>query len=174
MYEYVIGFKPTGRHGNADAMSRLPLQDQPSSTPSPAEIVCLVEGLQEAPVNATQIQSWTRRDPVLSKVWQLTKQGWNETLPEDARMKPLRMKRGDLSLVNGCVLWGSCVIVPEVGQKQLLAELHAGHQGMAKMKSVARSFFWWPGMDAELEGMARECELCQQSRGLPPVAPLHP
>ena len=29
-------------------------------------------------------------------------------------------------------------------------------------------------MDTEIEGMARECELCQQSRGLPSPAPLHP
>ena len=59
MYEYVISFKPTASHGNADTMSRLPLPDQPSSTPSPAEIV-RVEGLQEALVTVTQIQSWTR------------------------------------------------------------------------------------------------------------------
>ena len=29
-------------------------------------------------------------------------------------------------------------------------------------------------MDTEIEGIARKCELCQQSCGLPPVAPLHP
>ena len=39
------------------------------------------------------------------------------------------------------MLWGFRNIVPEAGQKQLLLELHAGHQGMAKMKSVACSFF---------------------------------
>lgn len=174
MYQYVIAFKPTERHGNADAMSRLPLSDQPSSTPSPAEIVCLVEGLHEAPVTAAQIQNWTRRDPVMSKVWQLTKQGWSETCPEDARLKPFWLKRGELALLDGCVLWGSRVIVPESGREQLLLELHAGHQGVARMKSLARSFFWWPGMDAQIEDVARDCDLCQQSRGLPPAAPLHP
>jgi len=50
-------------------------------------------------------------------------------------------------------------------------ELHAGNQGMAKMKSVARSFFWWPGMDTEIEGLAKKCELFLQTCGLPPVAP---
>ena len=80
---HAISFKPTASHGNADAMSRLPLPDQPSSTPSPAEIVGLVEGLQEAPVTVTQIQSWTRQDPVLLKVWQLTKHSWSEKPPED-------------------------------------------------------------------------------------------
>ena len=72
------------------------------------------------------------------------------------------------------MLWGSHVVVLEPGRKQLLLELHAGHQKMVKMKSLARLFFWWPGMDAQIEGMAKECELCQQSCGLPLSAPLHP
>ena len=29
-------------------------------------------------------------------------------------------------------------------------------------------------MDTEIEGLAKKCELCLQSCGLPPVAPLHP
>ena len=115
MYEYVISFKPTASHSNADAMSRLLLPDEPSSTPAPAEIVCLVEGLQEAPITATQIQTWTRRDPVLSRVWQLSKQGWSEDCPEDPQLKPFWLKRGELSLLDGCVVWGFRIIVPEAG-----------------------------------------------------------
>ena len=41
---------------------------------------------------------------------------------------------------------------------------------MAKMKSVARSFSWWPGMNTEIEGLAKKCELHLQSRGLPPAS----
>ena len=91
MYEYLISLKPIDSHGNS--MSQLPLPDEPSHTPSPAEIVCLVEGLQEAPVTATQIQTWTRRDPVLSGVWQLTKQGWSEDCPDDPQLKPFWLKK---------------------------------------------------------------------------------
>ena len=91
-YEYVISFKPTAGLGNADAMSRLPLPNQPSSTPSPAEIVGLVDGLQEAPVKVTQIQSWTRQDLIMSNVWQFTKQGWSEMPPEDPQLKPFWLK----------------------------------------------------------------------------------
>ncbi len=46
MYEYTMGFRSTTRHGNADAMSRLPLPEKPDTTPVPAELVLLVEHLR--------------------------------------------------------------------------------------------------------------------------------
>ena len=81
--------------------------------PSPAKILGLVEGLQEAPVTVMQIQSWTRRDPVMSKVWQLNKQGWSEKPLEDPLLQPFWLKCGELSLLDGCVFWGYCIIAPE-------------------------------------------------------------
>ncbi len=42
------------------------------------------------------------------------------------------------------------------------------------MKALARSYVWWPGMDADIEKLAKECSVCQQLRPAPAVAPLHP
>ena len=50
-----------------------------------------------------------------------------------------------------CVLWGARVIVPPPGREQVVHELHKTHPGIARMKSLARSYVWWPKMDAELE-----------------------
>ena len=33
---------------------------------------------------------------------------------------------------------------------------------------------WWPNMDKEIEDVDKQCDTCQSSRFLPPVAPLHP
>ena len=64
-YEYTISFRSTSKHSNADTISRLPLPNQPSSTPVPSE---LIENLDQASITANQIATWTKRDPVLSKV----------------------------------------------------------------------------------------------------------
>ena len=40
------------------------------------------------------------------------------------------------------------------------------------MKQVARSYVWWPGMDRELEEMAKTCTPCQAQRKAPPKVPL--
>ena len=32
------------------------------------------------------------------------------------------------------------------------------HQGVARMKAMARSHVWWPGMDDDIEETARRCQ----------------
>ncbi len=42
------------------------------------------------------------------------------------------------------------------------------------MKALARSYVWWPGMDAAVEGCIKSCPVCQESRPSPATAPLYP
>ena len=42
------------------------------------------------------------------------------------------------------------------------------------MKAVARSYFWWPGLDKEVEKLASGCVICQSVKNNTPSAPLHP
>ena len=65
------------------------------------------------------------------------------------------------------------MIVPPQGQQQLL-KLHAGHPGVARMKGLARTIVWWPGLDGDIECKVGSCSSCQETRNAPPKAPLHP
>lgn len=65
------------------------------------------------------------------------------------------------------------MVVPLAGPHQLLQELHAGHQGMVKVKSLVHSFFWWPKLDADIEAVAGACGKCQQTQGIPPSISTH-
>ena len=42
------------------------------------------------------------------------------------------------------------------------------------MKSVARSHMWWPGMDADIESLAKSCVSCKAVKSAPSEALLHP
>ena len=72
-----------------------------------------------------------------------------------------------------CVV-GTRVVVPPAGRTRVVEELHEGHPGVSRMKSLARSFVWWPGMDHDLEAKVKSCQHCQITRHSPPPAPLHP
>ena len=51
----------------------------------------------------------------------------------------------------------SRIIVPKQGREKLLALLHEGHPGICKMKGLARSYVWWPNIDADLEVQVKQC-----------------
>ena len=71
-------------------------------------------------------------------------------------------------------MWGVRVVVPQKFQSHVLQELHQGHLGVVKMKSLARSYVWWPGIDRDIEHVAKLCTGCQEVQKAPSLAPLHP
>jgi len=65
-------------------------------------------------------------------------------------------------------------VIPAEGHEKMLDQLHQGHPGISRMKSLARSYCWWPGMDKELENKVKSCTSCQQHQQLSAAAPLQP
>lgn len=57
---------------------------------------------------------------------------------------------------------------------QILKDLHHEHPGICKMKALAHSYVWWPGLDGEIENMVQNCAVCQAVQKVHSVAPLHP
>ena len=43
-------------------------------------------------------------------------------------------------VVNGCVIWGSRVVIPPQGRAIVLEQLHDTHPGTIRMKSLGRSY----------------------------------
>ena len=66
------------------------------------------------------------------------------------------------------------VVISAQGQKAVLRELHSAHPGMTTMKSLARMYLWWPGLDKDIEESVHSCNECQLNQSNPPAAPLNP
>ncbi len=111
---------------------------------------------------------------MISRVYQYVQHGWSNSVDVGAELKPYLMKRSELSTEAGCILWGSRIVVPPQGQRRVLQELHATHPGVIKMKTLARSYVWWPHLDNDIESAVKECSTCQAIRRPDPAAPLHP
>ena len=110
-YQYKIVYKKDSEISNADGLSRLPLPTSSSQTiPVPSEHVLLLEHLSSGPVTATLIKTMTHQDKVLSRVLYFVQNGWPATVEQT--LKPYASRKYELSLLNGCVLWGyqSCCV----------------------------------------------------------------
>ena len=171
-YQYTISFKSGKTHCNADGLSRLPLPDTPSQVPLPGDTVLVLDRLSATPVSVSQIRTWTSRDPLLSRVRDFIQQGWPQSV--DTSFRPFHSRRSELSVQDGCLLWGSRVVIPPQGRALIMEEFHETHPGVSRLKSLARSYVWWPGMDSDLEEKVRRCAECQQNQKSPAKAPLHP
>ena len=48
-------------------------------------------------------------------------------------------RRHELTVHDGCVMWGHRVAIPSKARPKMLEVLHEGHPGISKAKALARS-----------------------------------
>ena len=83
-------------------------------------------------------------------------------------------KRDELTTQQGCILWGTRVIIPPSLHKKVWEELHDNHPGIFRNKSLARAYVWWPSIDSRIERTVSLCNTCQSLRSAPPTVQIHP
>ena len=94
--EYSITWRATDKNANADTLSRLPLSEAPAKVEPPAELVLMMEHIEDAPVLAKHIEKWTSRNPVSTKVYQCIHQWWSKNAEEE--LKPYWHRCLELSM----------------------------------------------------------------------------
>ena len=145
---------------------------EPATIETLPELVLLTEHLNDSPVTAKDVRSWTRKDLKLARVQQFLMHGWPSHC--DSRLDPFTSKRLELSSYDECTLWGTRVAIPRHGRDAVLKELHEGHPGMSKMKALARMYVWWLVIVSDIEKSVHICTECQEVQSSPPIAPLNP
>ena len=148
--------------------TRLPITSEIMASLQEVLLVCLIDHLAQTIVTADQIKKWTETDP---QVYRHIQQGWSSE-PEPSLKHYYRQKE-ELSIHQGCLLWGNRIIIPSAGRTLLLDQLHETHPGVSRMKRLARSFVWWPGMHQDIEEKVKKCQWCEEKH-IPAKAPIHP
>ena len=108
-YDYDIEYKSSKSHANCDGLSRLPYSHGEELPDSDSAEIYNLSQLDSLPVCANDVKREMRRDPTLSKVLDFTMNGWTYK-PQDEILKPFYMRRHELSVQNGCLMWGIRVI----------------------------------------------------------------
>ena len=173
-YQYEIEFKPSAEVASSDALSRLPLQNRKDASVEDNIFQVPVVQLRKHPVSVLDIAHQTARNRVFAKALAMTQNGWPVHFCTTPAPKPLFVRKDELSVEQGCLMWGLRTIIPPSLQEQILYELHKTHPGVARMKAVAHSHVWWPRIDSDIEERARGCKQCFKTRKAPQAAPLFP
>ncbi|XP_029709184.2 uncharacterized protein K02A2.6-like [Aedes albopictus] len=169
-YDFDIRHVSTNDFGCADMLSRLidrskqPEEDYVVAAISLEEdLVSIIhDTIDQVPVSFKAIQEETKADEALQTVLKFIRDGW----PNDARsitnpdVRPYFNRRESLTHVDGCILFHDRVVVPNKFRRQVLKQFHRGHPGMVRMKSIARSFVYWPGIGNDIEDYVRRCTPC--------------
>ncbi|XP_011869480.1 PREDICTED: uncharacterized protein K02A2.6-like, partial [Vollenhovia emeryi] len=159
-FNYKIKYRKSAEHANADCLSRLPLSNKIETH----DVIdaFLIETVNSFPIDAKIVKAETQNDVNCQKLCKILeeKQGkakrtfWNIDLNEFRE-------------INGVLMRDHRIVIPTKLRKQMLQELHVGHFGMTKMKNLARSYFWWSGLDQEIEDLVRNCANCNTYKNNP-------
>jgi hypothetical protein len=180
-FDYTIEYRETAKHGNADALSRLPAGDDKDfdreESGEDVDMVCAIRvlSLQVKPLDANVLRQESGKDPAISTLMRYTREGWPQRHAEmDEEVRQFQKLSNSLSVCNGCLVYGTRVVIPKSLQTKVLELLHIGHFGMERMKQLARTAVYWPGIDAAIEMASRRCNSCGENQNKPSKPPVHP
>ena len=184
-YDYSIEYRRTSEHGNADALSRLPVGPDTDfdSEEEDADVdtVCTIRtiSLQLNPTDQGVLEKESAKDPVIANVIRYTREGWppkasSGEIQRDYSIEDFRKLSDSLLAAHGCLLYGSRVVIPPSLQRQVLQLLHLGHFSIQRMKQLARTVVTGPSLVRTLWTNAVNAPRVLKIRNCQPKVPNHP
>ena len=80
----------------------------------------------------------------------------------------------ELSIINGLILRGEKIIIPQALQSEVIGLSHESHLGMEKTLRLLRESCWFPNMYSMTEEYCRTCLGCQAATTTTAPVPLQP
>ncbi|XP_062702030.1 uncharacterized protein K02A2.6-like [Aedes albopictus] len=173
-YDFKIEFQKTESFGYADLLSRLigqhskPDEDYViASLQMEADIRSIqTEAVLVLPITSQLILQESKKDATFQAVLKQVRDNWPSTRHSN-EVGSFYKRREALCEANGYLMFMDRIVIPKSLQSSVLKQLHVGHPGMQRMKSLARSFVFWPNMDADIEDYVRRCSNCAAASKAP-------
>ena len=151
----------------ADALSRSPVPHSDSERELCEEVTAYVDVVTSSwPVTSRRLQELraaTVHDADLQQVINYILNGWPSADVAE-QLRPYRQLQGELSVVDGLVVYNCQIVVPASQRMEILQRLHETHQGLHKCRERAQMAVWWPGMSKQLKELVATCRECQENK----------
>ena len=103
------------------------------------------------------------KDEILVALKNVIIKGWPQMRSEcPLQLRDFWSYRDELSILDGLVLKGTRINIPNACHDEVLEKLHEGHFGVECTKLRARDSVYWPSMYKDIENMVRSCDKCQE------------
>lgn len=171
-YDFELSFVRTQDFGHADLLSRL-IADRPQEDFVVAAVredaTWVTEREQELPVKFVEIGIATDEDAALRAVRDHIINGWPSSIKaiQSGDVKKYFAIRDSLSINSNVVVFRDRTVIPPALRKKILKHLHATHPGITRMKALARSYVFWPGLDQDIMDIVAQCQPCRENSKAP-------
>ena len=174
-YPLIVTYRPGKELLIADTLSRAYLPDEGGNILDEELEVNLINTLPISENKLELIKYETLQDPPLQQLKQTVITGWPERKYDCPHtITPYWNCRDEISVHDGILFKGERVIIPKKLQPKMLQIIHGAHLGVEKCKRRARDVLYWPGMNAQVEDMVLNCQVCAQYRKSNRKEPLLP
>lgn len=161
-YSLTFEFTPGKHLVMADALSRASLTHTGSSNTEhevQVHVDCIQKHIPVSEEKWRQIAKATAEDSELQAVI------GKIHMPNDQKLSnPYQSFKEELSVVQGVLLRGKRIVIPNSMRSQMAKLTHEGHLGIEKCKRRARVLMYWPHMNRDIEVLVQHCETCQRHR----------
>lgn len=123
----------------------------------------------EIPIDYHTIANEINKNNLFTKLKKYIQYGFPKKI-RDLELKKFVNVKNDLTLQQNCIWWNNRVIIPPSLRKEILQICHQTHLGSFKIKNLAKSYFWWPGLNQDIENFTSNCSVCCHLRDNPPRA----
>ena len=111
----------------------------------------ILNQIRQFSIRAEHVAKETRKDSHLGKIMQLLEAGQNLT------RYGFKSPECNHSLLSNCLIFEHRVGVPLTLRQPILNDVHEAHIRVVKIKGIARSFVYWPCIDADIERNTKSC-----------------
>lgn len=173
-YDFTIRYRPGSQMVISDSLSRLPNPEDVE----PISLDIRVDNVELDLINFTaekqaQLRIETRKCPTLNALSDTIYQGWPDTIQDlPSAIRSFWSFRDTLGIDDGILFRGSQVIIPESMRRNILNQLHIGHQGIEKTKMLARDTVYWPKINEDITRLVQHCKACQENQDANRKVPL--